>query len=134
MRPRTLTRASFSSTAESELVRRALARDETAVRAILQANNRRLFRIARGILRDDSDAEDAVQETYIRALTHLDGFRGESSPLDLALADCHERGDGPATQARTLSHMGVAVAGKVGGRDHSVSCIIARSGKIHGPT
>jgi RNA polymerase sigma-70 factor, ECF subfamily len=79
MRPRTLTRASFTSTAESELVRRALAWDETAVRAILQANNRRLFRIARGILRDDSDAEDAVQETYIRALTHLDGFRGESS-------------------------------------------------------
>lgn len=67
------------SIGDTELVRRALARDETAVRAILQANNRRLFRIARGILRSDSEAEDVVQESYIRALTHLDGFRGDSS-------------------------------------------------------
>lgn len=67
------------SIGDTELVRRALARDEAAVRAILQANNRRLFRIARGILRNDSEAEDVVQEAYIRALTHLDGFRGDSS-------------------------------------------------------
>jgi len=64
---------------EDELIRRAKARDEAAVRAILQANNRRLFRIARGILRNDSEAEDVVQETYVRALTHLDEFRGQSS-------------------------------------------------------
>ena len=67
------------SIGDTELVRRALARDEAAVRAILQANNRRLFRIARGILRNDSEAEDVVQEAYVRALTHLDGFRGDSS-------------------------------------------------------
>ncbi|MGE5159754.1 MAG: RNA polymerase sigma factor [Gemmatimonas sp.] len=67
------------SIGDTELVRRAIARDEAAVRAILQANNRRLFRIARGILRNDSEAEDVVQETYVRALTHLEGFRGDSS-------------------------------------------------------
>ena len=64
---------------DDELVRRALARDEAAVRAILKANNQRLFRIARGILRNDAEAEDVVQETYVRALTHLEGFRGDSS-------------------------------------------------------
>src|SRR3954465_3814510 len=64
---------------DDELIRRAKARDEAAVRAILQVNNRRLYRIARGILRDDSEAEDVVQETYIRVLTRLDDFRGESS-------------------------------------------------------
>ncbi|MCK1390663.1 RNA polymerase sigma factor [Bradyrhizobium sp. 1] len=63
---------------EAELVRRAQARDEAALRAIMQANNRRLYRLARGILRNDSEAEDVVQETYVRAFTHLDGFRGES--------------------------------------------------------
>jgi RNA polymerase sigma-70 factor (ECF subfamily) len=63
---------------ESELIDRARARDEAAFRAIMQANNRRLYRLARGILRNDSEAEDVVQETYIRAFTHLDGFRGES--------------------------------------------------------
>jgi RNA polymerase sigma-70 factor (ECF subfamily) len=64
---------------DTELVRRALARDETAVRAIMQANNRRLYRLARGILRNDSEAEDVVQEAYVRAFTHLESFRGDSS-------------------------------------------------------
>src|SRR4030081_2454845 len=62
-----------------ELVRRARGRDEAAVRSIMQSNNRRLYRIARGILRNDSEAEDVVQETYVRAFTHLDSFRGDSS-------------------------------------------------------
>lgn len=65
-------------TLEAELVERARGRDEAALREIMQANNRRLYRLARGILRSDSEAEDVVQETYVRAFTHLDGFRGES--------------------------------------------------------
>ena len=64
---------------DSELVKRALARDEAAVRDIIKANNRRLYRLARGILRNDGEAEDVVQETYVRAFTHLTDFRGESS-------------------------------------------------------
>jgi RNA polymerase sigma-70 factor (ECF subfamily) len=64
---------------DAELVRRALARDEAAVRTIIKANNRRLYRLARGILRNDNEAEDVVQETYVRAFTHLADFRGESS-------------------------------------------------------
>ena len=46
--------------ADLQLVRRALGRDETAVRAIIKANNRRLYRLARGILRNDNEAEDVV--------------------------------------------------------------------------
>jgi RNA polymerase sigma-70 factor, ECF subfamily len=64
---------------DAELVRRALSRDEAAVRAIMQANNRRLYRLARGILRNDTEAEDVVQDTYVRAFTHLEQFRGDSS-------------------------------------------------------
>ncbi len=64
---------------DTELVRRALRRDETAVRAIMQANNRRLYRLARGILCNDGEAEDVVQEAYVRAFTHLESFRGDSS-------------------------------------------------------
>lgn len=79
MRSKIVNSTSLAAVSESELIRRAKAGDEAAVRAMLQPNNRRLFRIARGILRDDSEAEDVVQETYIRALTHLEGFRGESS-------------------------------------------------------
>ncbi|MDB5640500.1 MAG: polymerase subunit sigma [Bradyrhizobium sp.] len=66
-------------TCDAELVQRALGRDEGAVRAIMQSNNRRLYRLARGILRNDSEAEDVIQETYVRAFTHLEHFRGDSS-------------------------------------------------------
>ena len=71
-------KAAPAAAAELELVRRALSRDEAAVRAIIKANNRRLYRLARGILRNDSEAEDVVQETYVRAFTHLAEFRGDS--------------------------------------------------------
>lgn len=64
---------------DAELIRRARGRDEAAIRSILQSNNRRLYRIARGILRNDGEAEDVVQETYVRAFTHLETFRGDSS-------------------------------------------------------
>ena len=64
---------------DAELVRRALGREEAAVRAIITANNRKLYRLARGILRNDGEAEDVVQETYVRAFTHLEDFRGDSS-------------------------------------------------------
>ena len=64
---------------DAELVRRARIRDEAAIRTIMQTNNRRLYRIARGILRNDGEAEDVVQETWVRAFTHLADFRGDSS-------------------------------------------------------
>ena len=64
---------------DAELVRRALTRDDTAFRTIMERYNRRLYRIARGILRNDSEAEDVVQEAYVKAFTHLGGFRGDST-------------------------------------------------------
>src|SRR3954451_24405013 len=64
---------------EAELIDRARSRDEAALREIMQANNRRLYRLARGILRNDGEAGDVVQETYVRAFTHLEHFRGDSS-------------------------------------------------------
>jgi RNA polymerase sigma-70 factor (ECF subfamily) len=44
----------------------------------MRRHNRTLYRTARAILRDDAEAEDAVQEAYLRAYRALDSFRGES--------------------------------------------------------
>ena len=67
------------ASAELDLVRRALARDGNAFRAIMQTHNRRLYRIARSVVRNNGEAEDVLQEAYLRAFAHLDTFRGESS-------------------------------------------------------
>jgi RNA polymerase sigma-70 factor, ECF subfamily len=75
-----------SATAEKDLdhlddralVALVLQREEAAFRLIMQRHNRRLYRVARGVLGDDTEAEDVVQETYVRAFTHLDSFRGEA--------------------------------------------------------
>jgi RNA polymerase sigma-70 factor (ECF subfamily) len=64
---------------EDDLLARARRGEEPALRAIVQQNNRRLFRLARSIVRDEHEAEDVVQECYVRAFTHLSEFRGESS-------------------------------------------------------
>ena len=67
------------TTNDTEQVQRALARDAGAFRAIMKAHNRRLYRIARSVLRNNADAEDAVQEAYVSAFTNLASYRGEGS-------------------------------------------------------
>jgi RNA polymerase sigma-70 factor (ECF subfamily) len=56
------------------LVERARSRDGRAFEALMRRYNRRLFRIARSILRDPAAAEDAVQEAHLRAFTNLDRY------------------------------------------------------------
>src|SRR4051812_12265159 len=64
---------------EAALVARAQAGERAAFEAIVQMNNRRLYRVARGVLGGDVEADDVVQEAYLRAFMHLDEFRGEAS-------------------------------------------------------
>jgi RNA polymerase sigma-70 factor (ECF subfamily) len=64
---------------DTEQVQRALAGDAGALRAIMQTHNQRLYRIARSILGNNADAEDAVQEAYVSAFTSLASYRGEGT-------------------------------------------------------
>ncbi len=70
---------SIADRSDGELVAMALARDPEGFRAIMRRYNRRLFRIARGILRDDAMAEDALQDAYLKAFRHLADFHGASA-------------------------------------------------------
>ena len=63
---------------DEELVEIARQGGENAIRLLVKRNNRRLFRVARAVVRDDAEAEDIVQETYVSAFTKLDSFRGSS--------------------------------------------------------
>jgi RNA polymerase sigma-70 factor (ECF subfamily) len=68
-----------AASGEMQLVARALAREGDAFRTIIKTHNQRLYRIARGVVRNDSEAEDIVQEAYVSAFAHLEAFRGDSS-------------------------------------------------------
>ena len=69
----------YDGLSDGELIVLAQNRDESAVRVLVRRHNQRLFRVARGVVRDDGEAEDIVQETYVRAFTNLDRFRGEAA-------------------------------------------------------
>ena len=64
--------------ADHELTARAAAGDAAAFTLIMRRHNRLLFRTARAILHSDAEAEDALQEAYLRAWRAIDGFRGEA--------------------------------------------------------
>ncbi|MCV3210231.1 RNA polymerase sigma factor [Mesorhizobium sp. YC-39] len=77
--PAVLAAAPAAAPGDMQLVCRALAREGDAFRSIMKAHNQRLYRIARGVVRNDSEAEDIVQEAYVRAFANLDAFRGDAS-------------------------------------------------------
>lgn len=55
--------------------------DRDAFRQVMRRCNQRLFRVARGVVNDDAEAEDVVQEAYVHAYEKIEGFRGEASLL-----------------------------------------------------
>jgi RNA polymerase sigma-70 factor (ECF subfamily) len=68
----------YAGLPEADLVAKAKAGDREAFRAIMTRCNQRLFRIARAVVRDEAEAEDVLQEAYVRAFAAIAGFRGEA--------------------------------------------------------
>jgi RNA polymerase sigma-70 factor (ECF subfamily) len=64
---------------DGQLVELARRRNGDAFRIIMQRNNQRLYRVARAIVRNESEAEDVVQEAYVRAFNNLAKYRGDAS-------------------------------------------------------
>jgi len=61
---------------DAAIVARVLTGDSALFELLMRRYNRLLFRLARGILRDDDEARDVVQAAYVRAYYHLEQFRG----------------------------------------------------------
>ncbi|THD81817.1 MAG: RNA polymerase sigma factor [Phenylobacterium sp.] len=75
----TLHALDYAALPETELVALAKAGRGEAFAALMTRGNQRLFRIARSIVRDEGEAEDVLQEAYVRAFAKLGDFRGEAS-------------------------------------------------------
>lgn len=63
---------------ELALVNQARAGDSKAFGDLVQKYERKIFRLAKNITQNDEDAEDVLQETFIKAYEHLDNFQGNS--------------------------------------------------------
>lgn len=63
---------------DSALVARAQGGDATAFEELIGRYERKVFRLAKNITNNQQDAEDVLQETFLKAYSHLDGFQGNS--------------------------------------------------------
>jgi RNA polymerase sigma-70 factor (ECF subfamily) len=73
-------RAGLATELPDDIVVARVRRGDTALyEIIIRRHNRRLYRAVRSILRDDDEAQDAMQEAYVRAYTHLDGYREQGN-------------------------------------------------------
>lgn len=64
--------------ADKDLVGRVNAGDGLAFRQVMERYNQCLYRVARAIMSDDAEAEDVVQQSYVRAFAAMKDFRGDS--------------------------------------------------------
>jgi RNA polymerase sigma factor (sigma-70 family) len=71
--------AAGNAETDVELALRAANGSAAAFQTIVRRNNRLLFRTARGVVPDDAEAQDVVQETYLRAFTSLRSYRGDAT-------------------------------------------------------
>ena len=98
-----------AATPEVELVAAARRGSEMAVRELVRRLNPRLFRVARGIVANDAEAEEVVQETYLSAFSKLDGFRDEArfttwiTRIAINAARMRLRRDGPKEAYDTVT-------------------------------
>ena len=68
-----------TETADAELVRRAQSGELAAFEALTGRHEQRVFALALRMLRQEQDAEDVTQQTFLSALENLSGFRGDAS-------------------------------------------------------
>jgi RNA polymerase sigma-70 factor, ECF subfamily len=70
--------AAWDGIPDEEVVKQVLAGATGLYEILMRRYNQRLYRVARSILRNDTDAEDVMQDAYVRAYEHLNQFAGEA--------------------------------------------------------
>ena len=73
-----LERARLEGWTDEEVVERVLLGETALFEIIMRRYNQRLYRVTRAILRDDAEAEDVIQDAYVRAYAHLSQFAGRA--------------------------------------------------------
>ncbi|MDR5806893.1 RNA polymerase sigma factor [Caballeronia sp. LZ019] len=91
----TMIPATDSTNDELAMARRIVAGDRAAFETMMRRHNRRLYRLARATLRNDAEAEDALQDAYLHAYRSMNQFRGDAQLFTwlsrLVLNECFAR-------------------------------------------
>ena len=64
---------------DEEVIRRVRAGETDLFEVLMRRYNQRVYRVARSLLRDDAEAEELVQEAWVRAYEHLGAFAGRAA-------------------------------------------------------
>ena len=72
-------RSDMAELTDQELLERARKGDAAALRMLIRRHDKYLYRVVRSVLADDNEAEDVIQETFIRAFRGLENFRGDAN-------------------------------------------------------
>ncbi len=71
-------RTAWDTISDDEVVRRVRDGETALYEILMRRYNQRVYRVARTILRNDAEAEDVMQEAYVRAYQHLHQFAGKA--------------------------------------------------------
>lgn len=69
----------YAALEDADLAALVRGGDREAFRQVMRRCNQRLYRVVRGVVDDDAEAEDVVQEAYVHAYANITGFRGDAS-------------------------------------------------------
>ncbi|HWW62730.1 MAG TPA: RNA polymerase sigma factor [Thermoanaerobaculia bacterium] len=92
--------ATANPLSDDDVVRRVIAGETELFEILMRRYNQRVYRVVRGILRNDDDAEDVMQQAYVNAYEHLRQFAGDAKfstwltriAINEALARVRKRG------------------------------------------
>ena len=135
-------RAELTACDDNELVRMTLAGDKEAYRALVERYQGRLFTTALDIVKTREDAEDVVQETFVKAFLSLGQFRGQSSfytwiyriCFNMAIDIRRKAGRRGGTHLEFKEHTGVnRAAVQDGARETAVGGLANHSQNLEGP-
>ena len=102
---------------DEQVVSRVLTGETALYELLMRRYNQRLYRVARAILHDDAEAEDVMQDAYVRAYQHLADFEGRAKfstwltriAVHEALARSHRR-----SRYQSLDNAGESKGGVMG--------------------
>jgi RNA polymerase sigma-70 factor (ECF subfamily) len=120
---------------DHDLAQSIAAGDLAALKTLMRRHNQALFRTARSILRDDGEAEDVVQETYLLAYRSIHDFRGEAKlstwlariAVNLAIRRRQRQGRDPATFTGTPDAAGEEAQDMIESRSYTPEAAASNS-------